>query len=171
MAGRTRAELQERAVPTRRSLAVLPLPLSPRLDRTSPEALARVREQARLQVESDAVGHVVHERLPHHTTEDGSPDTTKGLLALPTPSPNDLFLDLEGDPFALDDGVDYLFGILEPGRTGPDGEPLFHAFWARDEDGRVTPAAEQRAFEQTMDLIIERLDADPDAARLPLRLL
>ncbi len=161
MAGRTRSELRERTVPTRRSLAVLPLPLSPRLDRTSPEALARVREQARLQVESDAVGHVVHERLPLITLEDGSPDTTKGLLALPTPSPNDLFLDLEGDPFALDDGVDYLFGILEPGRTGPDGEPPFHAFWARDEDGRVTPAAEQRAFERTIDRIIERLDADP----------
>ncbi len=77
------------------------------------------------------------------------------------PSPGDLFLDLEGDPFALDDGVDYLFGILEPGRLDADGEPLFHAFWSRDEDGRITPEAEQRAFERTIDLIIERLDADP----------
>ena len=117
MAGRTRSELQERAVPTRRGLAVLPLPVSPRLERTSPEALARVREQARLQVESEDAGRIVFERLPILRTEDGAPDTTKGLLALPAPSPNDLFLDLEGDPFALDDGVDYLFGILEPGRT------------------------------------------------------
>jgi hypothetical protein len=30
----------------------------------------------------------------------------RGLLGLPDPSPGDLFLDLEGDPFALDDGVD-----------------------------------------------------------------
>ena len=161
MPGRTRSELQERAVPTRRSLAVLPLPVSPRLERTSAEALAHVREQARLQVATDEAGHIVYERLPIARTEAGVPDTAKGLLALPAPSSNDLFLDLEGDPFALDDGVDYLFGILEPGRTGPDGEPVFHAFWARDEDGRVTPGAEQRAFEQAMDLIVERLAADP----------
>ncbi len=161
MAGRTRSELQERAVPTRRSLAVLPLPLSRRLDRTSPEALARVREQARLQVETDSIGHIVHERLPLVTLEDGSPDTTKGLLALPTPSPNDLFLDLEGDPFALDDGVDYLFGILDLGSRGPDGQPTFQAFWSRDADGRVTPQAEKAAFERTIDRIIDRLDADP----------
>ncbi len=161
MAGRTRSELKERALATRRGLAVLPLPVSPRLERTSPEALARVREQARLQVESDDCGKVVFERLPIERAEDGTPDTTKGLLVLPTPSPNDLFLDLEGDPFALDDGVDYLFGILEPGRQGPDGEPAFHAFWSRGDDGRVTPEAEQRAFEQAIDLIIDRLAADP----------
>ncbi len=87
MPGRTRSELQERAVPTRRSLAVLPLPLSPRLERTSPEALTRVREQARLQVESDAVGHIVFERLPLIGTEEGAPDTSKGLLALPDAQP------------------------------------------------------------------------------------
>ncbi len=161
MAGRTRSELQERAVPTRRGLAVLPLPVSPRLDRTSPEALARVHEQARLQVESEDAGRIVFERLPILRTEEGAPDPTKGLLALPAPSPNDLFLDLEGDPFALDDGIDYLFGILEPGRSGPDGQPTFEAIWAREEDGRVTPAAEQAAFERAIDTIIERLDADP----------
>ena len=161
MAGRTRSELQERSVPTRRSLAVLPLPVSPRLDRTNPEALARVREQARLQVQSDDAGHIVFERLPILHTEDGSPDTMKGLLALPEPSPNDLFLDLEGDPFALDDGVDYLFGILDLGARGPDGQPTFQGFWSRDADGRVTPEAEKAAFERTIDRIIERLDADP----------
>ena len=40
----------------------------------------------------------------------------RGFLVLPEPSPNDLFLDLEGDPFAFDDGVDYLFGVLDPSR-------------------------------------------------------
>ena len=72
MAGRTRSELQERAVPTRRSLAVLPLPVSPRLERTSPEALARVREQARLQVETRC-GRPHRPRAPaaRHALEDG----------------------------------------------------------------------------------------------------
>ena len=32
---------------------------------------------------------------------------------LPEPNAGDLFLDLEGDPYALDDGVDYLFGVLD----------------------------------------------------------
>ena len=161
MAGRTRSELQERGVPTRRGLAVLDLPLQPRLERTGVDALARVREQARLQVATDAAGYVVHERLPLAVTESGEPDTDLGLASLPEPSPNDLFLDLEGDPFALDDGVDYLFGLLEPGLSAADGGPTFHAFWSRDVDGRVTAAAEQRAFERTIDLIVQRLDADP----------
>ena len=62
-------------------------------------------------------------------TRTATPIPDRGLLVLPEPSPGDLFLDLEGDPFALDDGVDYLFGILEPrlpedGRfAAPDGEP------------------------------------------------
>ena len=86
------------------------------------------------------------------------------------PSPGDLFLDLEGDPFALDDGIDYLFGILEPAlpETDPrwaaaDGPPVprFHAIWSLDEAGQVTWAAEKAAFEQTVDLMIDRLDRDP----------
>ena len=76
-------------------------------------------------------------------TPDGELDTTKGLLALPEPSPGDLYLDLEGDPFAGEDGIDYLFGILEPSKTGADGKPLFHAFWSRDDEGRVTAAGEK----------------------------
>jgi uncharacterized protein len=39
----------------------------------------------------------------------------RGLASLPPPSPNDLFFDIEGDPYALDDGLDYLFG---PARRG-----------------------------------------------------
>ena len=48
------------------------------------------------------------------------------------------------DPFALDDGVEYLFGVLEPGRADPErpDEPLFHEIWSRDDAGEVTRAAE-----------------------------
>jgi predicted RecB family nuclease len=161
IASRTRAELAERGTGTRRDLARLPLPVSPRLQHTGAEALRRVREQARIQVEGEHAGRVLHELLEPIRTEDGQLDTSKGLLKLPKPRPGDLFLDLEGDPFAGEDGIDYLFGILEPGRQGSDGQPLFHAFWSQAQDGRITPAAEQRAFEQTIDLIIDRLDADP----------
>ncbi|CAN5572495.1 TM0106 family RecB-like putative nuclease [soil metagenome] len=163
IAGRTRAELVERGTGTRRALAVLPLPLAPRLAHTSPESLLRVREQARIQVEGDAVApRVLHELLELARTQEGSLDTTKGLLALPPPSSGDLFLDLEGDPFAGEDGIDYLFGILQPGRPEADGQPHFEAFWSQASDGRITPAAEKRAFEQTIDFIMAAWEADPD---------
>ncbi len=160
---RTRTELQgSRNVPTRRALAVLPLPL-PALDNTKPPALMRVREQARLQVEGEDEHRPKYELLEHPRLADGGLEPDKGLLALPEPDPNDLFLDLEGDPFALDDGIDYLFGIWEPALTDPvTGGPTFHAIWARDEQGRVTHAAERAAFEQAMDLIVDRLDRHPD---------
>ena len=38
----------------------------------------------------------------------------------------DLFLDLEGDPFYGSDeidGIDYLFGVIEPGQTDAAGDP------------------------------------------------
>ncbi|MCU1379879.1 MAG: protein of unknown function, putative recB domain, partial [Acidimicrobiales bacterium] len=75
----------------------------------------------------------------------------RGLAALPPPSPGDLFFDMEGDPWAGEGGLEYLFGVIE--REG-DGT-RYHAFWAHD------PVAERRAFEGLVDLLVERLDADP----------
>jgi uncharacterized protein len=161
LAGRTRRELGERGIRTRRGLADLPVTLEPPLERTGKEAFARVRDQARIQVAGEDQGGMLSERLPAPRLEDGSLDTRIGLLCLPQPRPGDLFLDLEGDPFVDDEGIDYLFGVLEPGRIGVDGLPTYHSFWSRDANGRVTRAAEKLAFERTVDLIIDRLDADP----------
>ena len=77
--------------------------------------------------------------------------------------PGDLFFDIEGDPYAFDDGLDYLFGVLESGRD-------VHALLV----DATTPATfsldgEKRAFERLIDFIMERLERGPDAARLPLR--
>ena len=112
---RQRKALKARGVATRRGLAALEVPMEPALEGVGAESLERVREQARIQVEGEDAGEVLWELLPLERTGDGIPVPGRGLLGLPEPSPNDLFLDLEGDPFALDDGVDYLFGILEPG--------------------------------------------------------
>ena len=46
----------------------------------------------------------------------------------------------------------YLFGVAE----SAGGRFQYHAFWGHDE------VAERRAFEQTVDLIIDRLDRSPD---------
>jgi uncharacterized protein len=161
IATRQRQALKARGISTRRGLAGLTLPLVPPLDDTRPETLDRVYRQARLQVKGEEARRVLHEIIDPSRLKDGTLEPNRGLLALPEPRPGDLFFDIEGDPYALDDGVDYLFGVLEPGRPDADGRPTFHAFWARDEEGRVTLAAEKRAFERVMDLLLDRLTADP----------
>jgi uncharacterized protein len=118
-------------------------------------ALARLRQQARLQVlqrHSDTLPFEVLPPLGEHL----------GFQALPAPTPDDLFFDMEGDNFVGDNGLEYLFGILElpsqntlplqgEGRVG-----VQHAFWAHD------PDEEKRAFEQVVDFLIERLNRNPD---------
>ena len=159
--GRLRHALKGAGVPTRRRLAALELPLAEPLEGAGGGALVKARAQADIQVRGEDAGRALYELLEVPRLPDGSIEPNRGLTSLPEPRPGDLFFDIEGDPFALEDGVDYLFGILEPGRTGPDGAPLFHAFWAIDENGAVTPESEKRAFEQTIDLMMDRLAADP----------
>src|SRR5436305_439866 len=70
-------------------------------------ALARLRQQARLQVQRRQTDTLPFEVLPplgEHL----------GFQALPAPTPDDLFFDMEGDPFVGDNGLEYLFGIFEP---------------------------------------------------------
>jgi uncharacterized protein len=108
-------------------------------------ALERLRQQARLQALRRETGSLAYEVLPPAGPQ-------LGFEALPPPSPADLFFDMEGDPFAGDDGLYYLFGIGE----AVDGAWRYHAFWGHD------PQEERRAFEATVDLITDRLDRSPD---------
>jgi predicted RecB family nuclease len=158
---RLRKALKARGVSTRRGLAGLGLPLEPPLEGVSRPTLEKARAQAAIAVRGQDQGHILYELLDPSRLPDGTLEPDRGLLGLPPPRPGDLFFDIEGDPFALEDGVDYLFGIIEPGCVGPDGEPAFHAFWAIDEEGQVTFEAEKRAFEQAIDLMTDRLAADP----------
>jgi uncharacterized protein len=162
---RMRRALKGAGVPTRRGLAALGLPLPAPLDGVGAAALATAQRQAAIQVRGEDAGAILYELLPPGRL-DGAIEPNRGLTSLPEPRPGDLFFDIEGDPFALEDGVEYLFGVLEPGLIGPDGdpageEPTFHAFWAVDENGQVTPEAEKRAFEAAIDLMTDRLAADP----------
>lgn len=158
-----RRALKARGVRRRRDLAVVPVPMTPRPEGVSADSLDRVQRQARIQVEGEDEGRPKHELLEPELDDDGNLVADRGFLVLPEPSGNDLFFDIEGDPFALDDGVEYLFGVLEPGRRDPDrpDRPMFHEIWSRDPvTGDVTRAAEKRAFEELVDLLIDRLDAD-----------
>ena len=151
-------------VTTRTGLAEPVTPLPDRLDGAGREALARIQAQAEIQVRGDREGRVIAERILPARDREGVLVSNNGLLMLPEPSPGDLFFDIEGDPFFGSDevdGIDYLFGVIEPGRVGLDGQPAFHAIWSID-GGTVTTAAERNAFEAFIDLVTERLRADPN---------
>jgi predicted RecB family nuclease len=160
---RQRTALKQRGIARRRDLAVVEVPMEPRLEGVSREALTRVREQARIQVAGEDAGATLSELLLPERDKDGVLVPDRGFLVLPPSTPHDLFFDIEGDPFALEDGVEYLFGVLEPALPDParPGEPRFHEIWSRDGDGAVTRAAEKVAFERLVDLLIARLDAHP----------
>ncbi|MGA3056411.1 MAG: TM0106 family RecB-like putative nuclease [Candidatus Limnocylindrales bacterium] len=159
---RLRHALKARGVATRRGLAAMELPLPQPLEGVGSVALATARDQSAIQVRGQDESRMLYELLPPSRLPDGTLEPNRGLTSLPQPRPGDLFFDIEGDPYALDDGVEYLFGVLEPGLAGPDGEPTFHAFWGVDEAGHVTPEAEKRAFEQAIDLMTDRLARDPE---------
>ncbi len=161
LTSRQRRALHAHDVTTRRGLADPSPPLPDRLDGVSPESMERAQAQAAIQVRGE--GRVISERIPPERDRQDALVPDRGLWALPEPSPGDLFLDLEGDPFYGSeeiDGIDYLFGVIEPGLTDAAGDPTFHAFWSIADD-TVTPAAERQAFEDCIDLIMDRWAEHP----------
>ncbi|MDD9995033.1 MAG: TM0106 family RecB-like putative nuclease [Dehalococcoidia bacterium] len=163
LTSRQRRALHSIAVTTRTGLGEPADPLPQQVDGIGPDALKRVQAQANIQVRGERVGETISERVVPLREDEGGFVQDHGLLMLPEPSPGDLFFDIEGDPFfGADevDGIEYLFGVIEPGRTDADGQPVFHAYWAI-EDGTVTTQGERRAFEAFIDLVMDRLEADP----------
>jgi uncharacterized protein len=149
---RQRHALEARNVSTLAELAVLPLPVDPPLAGSS-GALERVREQARIQREGRERQETIYELL----TNPGQPiEPGVGLAGLPPPSPGDLFFDIEGDPYADLDGLDYLFGVM-------DLEGAWHPIWSRDSSGEFSLDGEKAAFESVVDLFMARLWTYPDA--------
>ncbi len=152
---RQRTAMAAREIDTVLRLANAPLPFNPPLDGASAVSVERVREQARIQVEGRDQGRTLYELL---LPEPGAPiEAERGLAMLPPPDEGDLFLDLEGDPYAFDEGVDYLFGVL-------DMAGAFTPIWSFDPErpGEVTLAGEKAGFESLMDLILERLERYPN---------
>ncbi len=155
ISARQRKALAARDIDTVERLAAAPIPLDPPLDGSSASSLERVREQARIQVAGRRLPKPIYELLLPGAGDPIEPE--RGLTILPEPDRGDLFLDLEGDPYALDDGVDYLFGVLDV-----HGE--FTAIWSFDpnDPSDVTLAGEKRGFEQVMDLLTKRLERFPN---------
>ena len=139
-------------------------PLPQQMDDAGPDALRRVHAQAHIQVRGERAGKTISERIAPPRNREGGLVEGHGLLMLPEPSPGDLFFDMEGDPFFSSgdiDGIEYLFGVIERGRTDAEGQPAFHTYWAID-GGTVTTRGERGAFEAFIDFAMNRLEADPN---------
>ncbi len=120
--------------------ATEPVPAPP--ERGHIDTYEKLHAQARLQLRGRREEADLHELL------DAAPGM--GLARLPEPSSADVFFDFEGDPFALDDGLEYLFGwALIDG-----DEPTYHSLRALDR------AAEKRAFERFIDFVVDRWSTD-----------
>ena len=135
-------ELKQEGVATVEELAGMPLPLKWKPVRGSAEAYVRIREQARIQVEGR---HTGQRRFQLLRVESGF-----GLACLPEPSDGDIFLDLEGDPFVGEHGLEYLFGYLA---ADEKGQLEYHGDWA------LSRVDEKRAFEQFVDFVMRRWEA------------
>lgn len=111
-----------------------------------PRPLARLRDQARLQL----LGR--RERTLRYELIEPDPEAPdKGLASLPEPSPLDLFFDIEADPWCYDEGLEYLLGVVEV----EGGEATYRPIWGHDRAG------ERAAFEAFIDLVVARLERDP----------
>lgn len=148
VAGITKTQIDElvsRGITTLAGLAAMPLPLTWKPTRGSTHAYERVREQARLQQAGRQAAAVVHELLPV--------TAGFGLSTLPAPSAGDVFLDLEGDPFAGEGGLEYMFGYTY---TDVEGKRVYVADWA------LSREEERQIFERFVDFVTERLKEYPN---------
>ena len=139
-----RKALGERSVSTVAGLAALALPVRPKIDRIGEAALFRIREQARLQVMGREQGKTCYEMLEPM-------DTDKGLATMPSPSRGDVFLDLESNPYVLDQGLEYLIGFLT---FEVSTEPRYESLWA------FNRTEEKKAFEDFIEVVMDRWQRD-----------
>jgi predicted RecB family nuclease len=129
---------------TMAKLAAFPIPLKERPRRGSKAGYEKVREQARVQVQGRDENRLKHEPLPVLAES--------GFARLPEPAAGDVFVDLEGDPFAGEDGLQYLFGFAA---WDASGALQYEKRWALHRE------EEKRGFEWLVDEIARRRAADP----------
>jgi predicted RecB family nuclease len=140
--------LAERGVSTVAALAKFSLPPKPKIERIGAAGLLRIREQARLQVQGREEGRLIYELLDG--VEDGN-----GLAALPAPSAADMFLDLESNPYVLDQGLEYLVGMVTlPENSGE--EPIYETLWS------FSRSEEKKSFETFIANVMERWRRNPE---------
>jgi predicted RecB family nuclease len=138
-------ELVRQGIATTSALAACDGALPSPPERGTAETFVRLAHQARLQVLARAGGAIPFDVLPA--------EPARGLCRLPEPSPGDVFLDFEGDPFVADAGLEYLTGwAFRDAGT----EWRYESRWASG------PAEEKAACETFLDFLIARWAAHPE---------
>jgi uncharacterized protein len=139
-----RDQFEEWDAGTMAKLAELPIPLKERPKHGARVGYERAREQARVQVEGRTENKLKHEPL---AVAEGM-----GLCRLPEPAAGDVFLDLEGDPFVGEQGLQYLFGFAYRDAAGE---------WRYEKKWALHREEEKAGFEWVVDEIMRRRAADP----------
>jgi len=132
-------ELRSQGINKLEELGTLPKPLPFRPSRGAVITYEKLREQARLQLQSRTEQRPVYELL------ELVPEM--GFYNLPEPNKDDIFLDLEGDPLVGRSGREYIFGYCHNNE--------YYILWAETEE------QEKRAFEQFIDVAMECLSRNP----------
>ena len=140
-----REQLKEWNVETVARLAEMPVPLKQKPRYGSREGYERVREQARVQVAGRVRNAPVHEAILPVAPG-------MGFCRLPEPNRLDMFVDLEGDPFAGTQGQQYLFGFAA---RDAGGGLVYEKRWT------LTAEEEKHGFEWLMDEIVRRWAEEP----------
>ena len=142
-----RSKLRAAGITTLDALAVAPEDqFVPGLD---PAVLARLRDQARIQVASEAGsdGRPAYEVRPIE-------QQAKGLAMLPAPDDGDIWFDMEGFPDPIHgEKLEYLFGACY---RDPDRELQFQPWWAH------SPAEEKQAFDGFVQWVEARRQRHPN---------
>src|SRR5467141_491297 len=139
-----RDQFEEWNAETMAKLAALPIPLRERPKHGSKAGYEKVQEQARVQVQGRTEKRPVHEAiLP---VAEGM-----GFCRLPEASVGDVFVDLEGDPFVGEKGLQYLFGFAV---LDVPGELKYEKRWALNRE------EEKKGFEWLVDEIMRRREAN-----------
>ena len=163
-------ELQRQSVTTLTALAESEGSLPDKPKRGSAETYLRLGHQARLQLQARSRVLPPVEFLPV--------EPTRGFTRLPEPSPGDIFLDFEGDPFVGEHGLEYLTGfttalgsalphtapspsapprLVRGGEKHTSDRSEYRQLWAFD------AAAEKRACQEFIDFATARLLEYPGA--------
>ncbi len=142
---RQRDQFAEWNAETMAKLAALPIPLKERPKHGARAGYERAREQARVQVQGRTEKKLVHEALLPVAAG-------MGFCRLPEPSVGDMFLDLEGDPFVGEQGLQYLFGLAFQNANNE---------WSYEKKWALNRVEEKKGFEWLVDEIMRRRAANP----------
>ena len=152
LAVRQQKEVRGWGIPTLEAFGEEPTPLRHKPERGAVESYENARNQAHAQLEGR------RQQTPYYELRPLRPEG--GLSRLPTPSPGDIFFDIEGNPFAGTHGFEYLFGwaTIDGG-----GEPQYSSQWAFDAGKPSSSAEGERAiFEAFVDTVMVRWEEHPD---------